>query len=223
MLGSLIHGMWVEYPEHVNGVHVAAFAPFIDWQRNLAQGLLAEGGVVEKVTIRDAYLFGSRIGFLLMDVDMHMDGVKLPGAVMLRGTSVAVLLWYKVEDAVHVVLVRQPRVATGRMMWEVPAGMADGDGTLKGQMFKEIQEETGLTLNIQDLKHHAAAPYTSCGLLDERLELYSMRIDPDVMAKAGSQGNRAEGELITNVEAVPLTDPRTLEDGKLQMLLAHLA
>ena len=50
-----------------------------------------------------------------------------------------------------------------------------------------------------------------------------MRVDPDALAKAVAQGNRAEGELITNVEAVPLTDPRTLEDGKLQMLLAHLA
>ena len=223
MLASRIHGMWVEYPEPVDACLVATFAPFLDWQRNVAQGLLAEGGVVERVTIRDAYRFGPRIGFLLMDVDMRMDGVKLPGAVLLRGTSVAVLLWYKAKGVVHVVLVRQPRVATGRMTWEVPAGMADGDGTLKGQMFKEIQEETGLALNIHDLKHHAGAPYTSCGLLDERLELYSMCIDPNVLTKTAPRGNRAEGELITNVEAVPLTDPRTLEAGKLQMLLAHLA
>ena len=65
--------------------------------------------------------------------------------------------------------------------------------------------------------------FTSCGILDEKLELYSMRVDPDALAKAVAQGNRAEGELITNVEAVPITDPRALEDGKLQMLLARMS
>ena len=51
--------------------------------------------------------------------------------------------------------------------------------------------------------------FTSCGTLHEKL--------------AVAQGNRAEGELITNVEAVPITDPRALEDGKLQMLLARMS
>ena len=191
----------------------------------MTRGLLAQGAVVEKVSIRDSYMFGPRIGFMLMDVTVHMNGVKLPGAVLLRGKSLAVLLWYRewVSGDVYVVLVHQARVATGRMTWEVPAGMADVNGTLKGQMFTEIQEETGLTLNVNELVHHQhMSPYTSCGLLDETLELYSMQVSPDVMTKATSTvlGNTEEGEVITNVSAVPLSDARTLEDGKLRMLLS---
>lgn len=218
---TVLNDMYIEYPTHMNASLVRSFAPLLEWQRNMKRGLLAEGAVCEKVSIRDVYMFGTtRVGFMLLDVTVNMNGVKLPGAVVLRGKSVAVLLWYREWGDVYVVLVRQARVATGRMTWEVPAGMADGNGSLKGQMFTEIKEETGLALNIHDLVHHAS-PYTSCGLLDETLELYSMQISPSAMtASTAKLGNSDEGEVITNVCAVSKTDPRTLEDGKLQILLS---
>ena len=110
-------------------------------------------------------------------------------------------------------------------MWEVPAGMADAEGTLQGQMFKEIKEETGLVVNIDTLAHHGAS-YTSCGLLDEEVELYSCQLDPVQFlvdtSRQQALGNRTEGELITNVEAIPLSDPRMQEDGKLRILLSHV-
>ena len=221
----VLNGMRIEYPRNMDERLLRNFAPLAEWQDKITRGLLAEGAVVHGVSVRDAYLFGPRIGFLLMDVCAHMHGVALPGAVLLRGTSVAVLLWYRLANEVHVVLVRQPRVATGRATWEVPAGMADGNGTLRGQMFTEIEEETGLTLNVHDLQAVDAAPYTSCGLLDETLQLYTMQIPPNTLTATPEdkpRGNAAEGELITNVCAVPLSDPRTLEDGKLRILLSAM-
>jgi hypothetical protein len=224
----MINGMWFEYPVHMDETPIRNFQPLIEWQKNIKGGLLAQGAIMEKVSIRDAYMFGPRIGFMLMDVTIYMNGVKLPGAVLLRGKSVAILLWYRewATKDVHVILVHQPRVATGGMTWEVPAGMADGNGDLKGQMFNELKEETGLALNINDLSHHAfEAPYTSSGLLDETLELYSMQVSPDVMkglASDQTRGNKEEGEMITKVRAVPLTDARTLEDGKLRILLSSV-
>ena len=228
----LMDGMWFEFPRYMDETLIRNFTPLLEWQRNVKNGLLAQGAVLERVSIRDTYMFGSRIGFMLMDVTMYMDGVKLPGAVLLRGKSLAVLLWYRdlATRDVHVVLLRQPRVPTGRMTWEVPAGMADGTGTLKGQMFKEIEEETGLVLNVRDLVHYdTMSPYTSSGLLDETLELYSMQVSPDVITTADTAsplGNRVEGEIITNVVGVSLSDARTLartmEDGKLRILLSML-
>ena len=52
--------------------------------------------------------------FIMMDVNVSTNGVRLPGAVVLRGKSVAVLIWYHrpVTNDVYVVLVRQPRIAT---------------------------------------------------------------------------------------------------------------
>jgi len=222
----LMHDMWFEYPSYMDESLIRNFQPLVEWQKNVIIGLLAQGATLEKVSIRDTYMFGPRIGFMLMDVTIHMNGVKLPGAVLLRGKSTAVLLWYRerVTKDVHVLLVHQPRVATGCMTWEVPAGMADGKGDLKGQMFKELEEETGLALNINDLSHHVSeTPYTSSGLLDETLELYSMQVSPEVMKGVvadKSHGNKEEGEMITKVRAVSLTDARALEDGKLRILLS---
>lgn len=224
----MMNDMWFEYTMHMDESLIRNFQPLIEWQKKIKRGLLAQGAILEKVSIRDTYMFGPRIGFMLMDVTIFMNGVKLPGAVLLRGKSVAVLLWYRewVTKDVHVVLVHQPRVATGGMTWEVPAGMADGNGDLKGQMFKELEEETGLALNINDLSHHAfETPYTSPGLLDETLELYSMQVSPDVMKGLDgdqTRGNKDEGEMITKVRAVSLTDARALEDGKLRILLSSV-
>lgn len=224
----MMNDMWFEYPMYMDESLLRNFQPLVEWQKNITRGLLAQGAFLEKVSIRDTYMFGPRIGFMLMDVTIHMNGVKLPGAVLLRGKSVAVLLWYRewVTKDVYVILVHQPRVATGGMTWEVPAGMADGNGDLKGQMFKELEEETGLALNINDLSHHAfETPYTSSGLLDETLELYSMQVSPDVLrglASDQTRGNKEEGEMITKVRAVSLTDARALEDGKLRILLSSV-
>jgi len=217
-----LNGIYFEFPRNMNASLLKEFVPLRDWHESMHRGLLAEGAVVEKVYIRDAYMFGPRIGFLLMNVTMHMNGVALPGAVLLRGKSVVVLLWYRHEGQVYIILIRQPRVATGKMMWEVPAGMADGNGTLRGQMFTEIYEETGLVVDIQDLKSHGVAPYTSCGLLDETCELFSMKISPESIFSGFEDvhGNQDEGELITNIKAFPLSEARTFEDGKLHMLLS---
>ena len=223
----VMNGMWFEYPTYADVHLIRNFRPLLEWQNNMRNGLLQQGAIVEKVSVRDTYMFGPHIGFMLIDVLIYMDGVKLPGAVLLRGKSVAVLLWYRdcLTNMIKVVLVRQPRVATGRMTWEVPAGMADGNGDLKGQMFTEIKEETGLTLNMANLKHHTfRAPYTSSGLLDEALELYSMEISPEVMTGIVDKprGCHEDGEVITNVDAVSLTDARALEDGKLRILLSSI-
>lgn len=204
------------------------FRPYVAWREALSNGLLATQAdtVLHSITVRDAYKFGSRIGFLFLDAHVTMNGVRLPGAVFLRGPSVAVLLWYSDDDGnVFVVMVRQPRVATGRMMWEVPAGMIDADGDVTGTMFQEIREETSLTVNVSNLVHHSdTKPYTSCGILDERMELFSMKIDPSILKTRNLAlcGNTYEGEVISKVDAICVNDPRVADDAKFHMLMSVL-
>lgn len=222
----VLDNMRFDCPMHIEEDRIRTFHPLKAWQESIRLGLLAHGATLEKIIVRDAFMFGPRIGFLFMEVNISLHGVRLPGAVVLRGPSVAVLIWYRewITNRVHVVLVCQPRVAVGRMTWEVPAGMIDKDGTLQGQMFKEIEEETGLVVHISDLKHHAFThPQTSPGLLDEYLELYSVEITQDVMDRAKTRsrlGNVNEGEVITKVEGIPLDDVRVMEDAKLRVLLS---
>ena len=77
-----------------------------------------------------------------MEVNTAFRDKIIPGIVLLRGPSCAVLLWYVVDEVKYAIMIQQPRVATGKLTWEVPAGMLDGEKDVKGKMFEEIKEET---------------------------------------------------------------------------------
>lgn len=217
-----VGGMILTHKADVDPSLLRAFQPLAAWQDNMRDGLLSSGAVLEGVTVRDVYLFGPRIGFLLLDVTLRFEGVRLPGAVLLRGRSCAVLLWFKTEEgAIHAVLVQQPRVATGGFTWEAPAGMVDDHGDVKGQMFKEIAQETGLEVCAKDLVPLGEAPFSSPGLLDETLELFSLEVDRRLLLgrTSASLGETAEGEVITKVRAFDVCDPTARHDAKLRLLL----
>ncbi|KAF1927497.1 uncharacterized protein M421DRAFT_421906 [Didymella exigua CBS 183.55] len=80
----------------------------------------------------------------------------IPGAVFLRGGSVAVLIIVQPEgaqgeDEKHVILTVQPRVAACSLAFiEILAGMLDG-GSLKGTAATEIEEEAKLKVREGDL------------------------------------------------------------------------
>ena len=229
----VVDGVHVTYDSsRVSAAQIEAFAPLRMW---LARN---HSFKVNRITVRDAYLFGPRrIGFLFLDVPaVHHDGTVLPGAVMLRGRSAAVLLWFERKGRVYALMVRQPRLAAGVWTWEVPAGMADEEtGDLRGRMFDEVREETGIVVAKEDLVRLPDAPMSSPGLLDETYELFACRIDPEglpvwgetegeeeeaVVEKRGEvYGLRAEGEVISHVVARSIEDPIARADGKLLMLV----
>jgi len=141
---------------------------------------------VKKVEIQSIDRFGSsRIGFIKMATTTERNGIKIPGICLLRGGAVALLLEITDEETgeKYSILTNQPRVPTGKILCELPAGMADGNGNLKGVAIKELQEECGLIAKEEDLidltykaygdKHPGV--YTSPGLLDEFLRLFFWR------------------------------------------------
>ena len=218
-------GMRFEYPMSMNAVLIRNFAPLVEWQARMVSGLVAQGVVVEKVTVRDYYMTGTRIGFMLINVSMHLHGIPLPGAVLLRGATAVVLLWYRqwVTGEVHVVLVRQPRVAAGRALWEAPSGTVDSTGRFEGPMLQAVAAYTGTPLDHDTrLCEHRMSPHMSPGLLDETLALYSAEIPPRTPPPVPDDDGGGDGAALAAVAvaAVPLTDARTFEDGKLRVLLA---
>ncbi|KAK5091977.1 hypothetical protein LTR70_006138 [Exophiala xenobiotica] len=101
---------------------------------------------------------GGRLGFLKFKADVRTDDdQKLPASVFMRGGSVAMLLILKPADAKSddeevVILAKQPRIPAGTFSFiEIPAGMLDDSGTFSGAAAKEIEEETGLTIEEKDL------------------------------------------------------------------------
>lgn len=96
----------------------------------------------------------------------------------------------------RVCLVRQWRVALGRMTLEIPAGKVDGDEPRDVCAARELTEETGL---VAERLEHLAESYGAPGFTDEHTSVY--------LAHGLAQGPARpdEGELV-NVVWVPLED-----------------
>jgi ADP-sugar diphosphatase len=100
--------------------------------------------------------------------DRH--GEALLPIVLLRGDFVSVLtcLIEKETGKKYLLLVKQYRVANGAISYEHPAGMCDNETDLVKVAVKEVQEETGLTVQPSQLVQlNPEILYTSAGLLDE--------------------------------------------------------
>lgn len=159
-------------PDDITVEEIDSFPAFKTWTAALTKSLAAQSSPdhpyhdnpykLRKVTIQAVDRFGGgRLGFIKLRADVSTDDKqKFPGSVFLRGGSVAMLLVLRPkgtesqndEDEEFVILTSQPRIPAGTLTFtEIPAGMLDDSGTFSGAAAKEIQEETGLEINEDEL------------------------------------------------------------------------
>lgn len=151
-----------------------------DWLSSLDPSLDLKSLTLQSV---DRFSTG-RIGFIKFNTTTLRNGTAVPGICVLRGGSVALLLQIRDSETgeLWTVLTRQPRVPTGRLLLEIPAGMLDGSGNVKGVAVKELEEECGLKAKPEDLVDLTELAYgpgtgiwTDCGLLDEKIRIFLWR------------------------------------------------
>lgn len=193
---------------------------FKQWLKNAQSetGIFSGGELsLERVVIQGVDMFGKRIGFLKFKADIFdkETGQKVPGIVFARGPAAAVLILLDSEDETYAVLTEQVRVPVGRFILELPAGMLDDDkGDFVGTAVREVEEEIGLNLKVEDMIDLTALlePSTGCrvfpspGGCDEELSLflYRGRVDRGIITQLQGKetGLRDHGELI-KVRVVP--------------------
>ncbi|KAH6630550.1 hypothetical protein B0J18DRAFT_463398 [Chaetomium sp. MPI-SDFR-AT-0129] len=170
----------VTLPAGLSQTQLLAFPPFNAWFKTLHHSLSAQQTspqhpfhadpyILQSITVQTFDLFGSqRLGFVKLTTSIsNKAGEKLPGAVFLRGPSVAMLVVlvpddvsagsgsggdYVADDERYVLLTVQPRVAAGSLAFvELPAGMVDDGGSFAGQAAKEIEEELGIVIKEGEL------------------------------------------------------------------------
>lgn len=109
--------------------------------------------------------------FALLNIDAQdKNGEKLLPIVLLRGHFVSVLTCFISQETgkKYLLLVKQYRVSNGEISYEHPAGMCDSETDPYQVAVKEVQEETGLSIQKNDLTLlNKEMYYTSPGLLDE--------------------------------------------------------
>jgi len=228
----------VSLPSNLPKDLLLSFPAFKNWLATLQHSLSLQSDkghtfhanpyALKRIEVQSVDWFGKRLGFVKLQASVeNNNGESLPGAVFLRGGSVAMLLILQPDDVPadtekdkHVLLTVQPRIAVGSLeLIELPAGMLD-DGTFSGTAAKEIQEETGLEVpeselinmtqlalesstgsNSSDTEKLQAAMYPSPGACDEfiALFLHQKRIPRSQLDEFRGKltGLRDEGEKIT--------------------------
>jgi len=192
------------------------YNPFKEWVDRLNHGKRFH---IRKLHVQTIDMFGPRIGFVKFKLDVVNEQDKfVPGIVFMRGGAVAVLVILSCEGKEYTVLTVQPRVPLGDFECiELPAGMIDNNGSFVGVAAKELNEETGLTIEPDQLidlgrlawedKFPGLLP--SPGGCDEFLKLYLYRTDIDLEKLQSFEGKATgvleEGEMI-KLMVVPLED-----------------
>jgi ADP-sugar diphosphatase len=164
----------VKLTDNITQEQLLSYPAFKTWHKTISHSLFLQSKPnhefnkspykLREIIVQSVDWFGSgekkRLGFVKFQAQITNDnGEHLPGAVFMRGSSVAMLLVLQPADVPdtdesekHVLLTVQPRLAAGSLAFpEIPAGMLDDAGSFAGGAAKEIEEETGLVVKDEDL------------------------------------------------------------------------
>lgn len=174
---------------------------FVLWR----QRLLDNGMSIREIDeIYTRYRHNGEALFSLVLLDaLSPEGDKIPPICFLKGEVVCILvvLIDEANEDKYILLVRQRRICNGGLLYEPVAGMVDGTDTPHEVAVKEIEEETGLTVEPDQVIRINDEPYfASSGTSDEAMYFYytELRMSLDqIMAYDGQKtGVDHEHEVI---------------------------
>ncbi len=123
--------------------------------------------------------------------------------------------------------------ATLGSLWELPAGLVEpeecrlGAAGLKQSAARELEEETGFTVEPARMLPLGPANFPSAGVIGERHHFFSVEVDPASMATPSEDGSVLEAEAVVAAialdEALRLVRSGLIEDGKTEIALRRLA
>ena len=129
--------------------------------------------LIEARIIRFDLFPGPRIGFIEIDADYKYKGETLNDRFFLLGKSVYIVVIFKTEkEELYTILVKQPRIASGELVLEFPAGMADDSTDYKGTAIRELEEECGIIAKEEELIELSDFMYTSPTLSDDNAKVF---------------------------------------------------
>ncbi|TDE14642.1 NUDIX hydrolase [Dyadobacter psychrotolerans] len=108
------------------------------------------------------------------------EGNKIPPICFLKGEVVCVLICFidSVTKEKYLLLVRQRRICDGSLTYEHPAGMLDSESDAASVAAREVWEETGIKIEIEQLVKLNDEPFfPSTGTSDEAMYLFYCELE----------------------------------------------
>jgi len=144
------------------------------------------------------------------------EGNKIPPICFLKGEVVCVLICFidSLTKEKSLLLVQQRRICDGSMTYEHPAGMLDSESDAAAVAAREVEEETGIKVEISQLVKLNEKPYyPSTGTSDEAMYLFYCELELTT-EQIGSYHNKSMGLLsdheFINTYVVPFEEGHKL-------------
>lgn len=123
------------------------------------------------------------------------------------------------RDLRKLVLVKQYRVPVNDYLYELPAGLIDGDEDVFTAAQRELFEETGLNLLEIDKTKKVLPLYASAGMTDESISLVYCTCDGETSTKNLEDDEDLEVLLVSKEEARDLLNRDVKMDVKTYLVL----
>lgn len=137
------------------------FADGVDKEKALASPMLAEwrkrmnpDWIIDRCEIASIDIWPTgRVGFIELDVQYSIANYTHSERVILSGGSVTIvcLIHCTTDDKLYTVMVQQPRIASGKLMYEYPAGLADDCTDHRDVAVRELEEECKIIASKEEL------------------------------------------------------------------------
>lgn len=123
------------------------------------------------------------------------------------------------SDLKKLVLIRQYRVPVNDYLYELPAGLIDGDEDIYTAAKRELYEETGLKLLKFDNTKKPVQLYASAGMTDESMALVYCICEGEVSTQNLEDDEDIEVILVSKDEAANLLNSNVKMDVKTYLIL----
>ncbi|MDF2672770.1 MAG: nudix (MutT) family hydrolase [Clostridiales bacterium] len=127
------------------------------------------------------------------------------------------------KDLKKLVLVKQYRVPVNDYLYELPAGLIDGNEEVFTAAKRELYEETGLNLLEIDKTKKALPLYVSAGMTDESISLVHCICDGEASTQNLEEDEDLEVILVSMEEARDLLNKEIKLDVKTYLVLQSFA
>lgn len=165
---------------------------------------------INSVDIKTADIFpGNRIGFFEAEIDYTSNSHNDKKRIMMSGGSASIVVLIRCTDTneIYTVLVKQPRIGSGQLIFEYPAGLTDDSTDFRLTAVRELEEECGIkaqveeVININNLVFEKDTKfYTNAQMFYEEASVFlvvkKMTLD-EIKTLEGRNGGVDEEEQIT--------------------------